>query len=159
MSTIVNHHSIVPFQAKLKGKILGLETDVIIQVIGISTYAGQIPTLIIEFAGAVFYDIGIHDLIQPDNTIASIFTNYLNCPEANSVIKYIDIMKGSWNLFGRYGALADNVEYILTVEWPDANEMIHLLKGNVYWFWPHHKLMRNQKTLPKYPKIKEQRIV
>lgn len=159
MSTIVDHHKIVPFKTSLKGKILNLENPAVIDVIGISTYAGQIPTLIIEYAGAVFYDIGIHDLVQPDKTQSSIFTNYLNCPEANSVIKYIDIMKGKWNLFGKYGTFTEEVEYILTVEWPDANEMVHLLKGNVYWFWPHHKLMRNQKTLPKYPKIKEQRIV
>lgn len=169
------HAPIKPFPVCLRREYLydmqiGLKEIVVeAHVICVSSYRGNAITfdLKIDSNGAIFsylppnsfFDLNFEEASLSIPSFSS--SGCINCPDENLHVSY-------WNLGEVTGYWPDkNVtvtgRYILTMDWPDANELIHMFaaKDGNFYFRPNHKLLISgaPSELPDYRKLHREWIV
>lgn len=149
------------FRTQLKENIIqNLDEKQEVVVVGCSFYPGETPRAIIKHnTGALFFDIQLNYLNTDENEYESEFV-YDDCPRENPVFSNLqDLFPSEFGRYNRSKQYLDSVSYIATVEWPNHNEMFHILQNqfNQLCVWPHHKLWLDTTytmSLPWYNKIK-----
>lgn len=139
-------------------------------VFAVSSYQGHEPTFVVRTLreGGIFHYIPVRALAsikKPTFDIAEGHLCYHNCPDFwISVNQYRYLCGKVMVTFVRPEQKVISGEYILTVDWPQANQNMHLIaldSGQFAWV-PSHKVLFRNKTnaaLPPYKKLRQQWIV
>lgn len=130
------------------------------RVIGVTSYAGHIPTFDVELdEGFLFHYLPVHALAWKECEPATIqSTSYFNCPVGGVEVTCLTALDSrKCQIFGRDGQLLGSAVYVMTFDWVDSNELCHLLRrddGN-HLLWPSHKVaFSDVTTLPGYRKLR-----
>ncbi len=134
------------------------------EVLAVSAYMGQSLTFTVMINGAMFANIPVFALRWKDNEITGGIADeniaFKNCPDKNIDVFVLD--KLCYNkpiCFVRQNAeWYPANSYILTVDFYDDNELLHLMMLDNYqlgWF-PNHKInWDGKRELPNYKKLKQ----
>lgn len=140
------------------------------KIIGVSSYEGeQVTFQVLLETGALFSYLPIHafcmdtistivnvDQQQTFNLCKSGRIDVFTLDYFNNKIISIFNKKSKWEGFG---------EYILSIDWVDSNEQLHLIKhSGLLWLRPNHKILifdnkddpKKYKTLPSYKKLHQE---
>lgn len=137
-----------------------------VQIIGVSSYAGQAPTfLVMTKEGALYADVPGH-LLNTSNMTDGYKLHqvvYRNCPSSNCWVGKLGALQTA-QVFDREHQYMGTGRYIATMDWPDDNWMMHIIQMETGSFegylivWPHHHILWNthSRTLPTgYRKVRE----
>jgi hypothetical protein len=137
---------------------------VMAELIAVASYPGSVITFSAKITetGAIFSYLPAHAFCDrrsaaPASMVSMQASGSPSCPDENVHLSY-------WGLgeVAGYWPIEDRVvqgKYILTLDWPDSNELYHMFVGydGEFYFRPNHKLLidgTKESRLPPYKKLK-----
>ncbi|MCI0457297.1 MAG: hypothetical protein L0Z62_09995, partial [Gemmataceae bacterium] len=113
----------------------------------VSSYEGSVPTFKILLADGTVFSyvppsalVDVAQLKPPELELADLV--YHNCPASDVCVHRFEELAGAVQAFFKRPALWLEGEYLLTIDWYEGNDLLHLiaLANGQYAFLPHHKV-------------------
>lgn len=159
--------SITPFKAFVEEKYLyDMDTTKVgllqCDVVAVSAYMGQSLTFTIIIDGSMFANIPIFALrwkaVEIQSKIADSYLAFINCPDKNIDVFVIETCSYQKPVcyIKKYEEWYTSNGYILTVDFYNDNELVHLIMLENYQFgwFPNHKIKWDGKpSLPDFKKL------
>jgi hypothetical protein len=129
------------------------------KIVALSSYPGSVlTTQVLLDSRGLFSDLPLHALTTKKSAarygVRQVY--YSNCPGPEVTVFKLPLERGTIFLRNNEGMV--NAKYLLSLDWYNNNEQMHLLtdeEGN-FWLHPNHKILWGQgiEGLPKYKKLR-----
>lgn len=129
------------------------------KVLGASSYKGHLLTFDILVEGKyMFHYIPVRALASTQlNPLDMTECNYFNCPSEIVMVHIFNRLRGQkCYVYNRDGKHCGQGIYKMTFDWPNDNQLCHLIDSNNFRLWPSHKVVFDKgKEVPELPGFKK----